>query len=80
MSNANLGIDLGDVGTTPTAEKPVNEGAATAFFSAWEMHSYYGESYIVQGVSFDIHEGEIVALLGRCKVKISPWRMMSAPF
>jgi branched-chain amino acid transport system ATP-binding protein len=29
------------------------------------LHSYYGESYIVQGVSFDIREGEIVALLGR---------------
>jgi branched-chain amino acid transport system ATP-binding protein len=29
------------------------------------MRAYYGESYIVQGVGFDIHEGEIVALLGR---------------
>ncbi len=37
----------------------------TAFFSCRDIHSYYGESYIVQGVSFDIHEGEIVALLGR---------------
>jgi len=40
-------------------------GSAPAFFSAWELQAYYGESYIVQGVSFDIHEGEIVALLGR---------------
>jgi len=54
-----------DVGTKPTAFKPVNEGAAPAFFSCWDVHSYYGESYIVQGVSMDIHEGEIVALLGR---------------
>ncbi len=29
------------------------------------MHSYYGESYIVHGINLDIHEGEIVALLGR---------------
>ena len=29
------------------------------------MHAYYGESYIVQGVSFNVHEGEILALLGR---------------
>jgi branched-chain amino acid transport system ATP-binding protein len=29
------------------------------------MESYYGESYIVQGVSFNVHEGEILALLGR---------------
>ena len=36
-----------------------------AYFSAWDIHSYYGESYIVQGVSFNIHEGEILALLGR---------------
>jgi len=35
------------------------------FFSVRDIHSYYGESYIVQGVSFDIHEGEILALLGR---------------
>lgn len=36
-----------------------------AFFSCWDMHAYYGESYIVQGVSMNIHEGEILALLGR---------------
>ena len=30
-----------------------------------DMHAYYGESYIVQGVSLNIHEGEILALLGR---------------
>jgi len=29
------------------------------------MHAYYGESYIVQGVNFNVHEGEILALLGR---------------
>lgn len=44
----------------------VNHAAhAPAFFSAWDIHSYYGESYIVQGVSLNIHEGEILALLGR---------------
>ncbi len=39
--------------------------ADTAFFSVRDIHAYYGESYIVQGVSFDVEEGEIVALLGR---------------
>lgn len=41
--------------------------AATSpkFLSVWDIRAYYGESYIVQGVSFDIHEGEILALLGR---------------
>lgn len=38
---------------------------APAYFSCHNLHAYYGESYIVQGVSFNIHEGEIVALLGR---------------
>ena len=38
---------------------------APAFLSVWELEAYYGESYIVQGVSFNVHEGEILALLGR---------------
>ena len=37
----------------------------SSFFSVNDIHSYYGESYIVQGVSFQINEGEIIALLGR---------------
>jgi len=40
-------------------------GSDPAFFSCWDIHSYYGESYIVQGISFDIREGEVIALLGR---------------
>ncbi len=35
------------------------------FFSVRDIHAYYGESYIVQGISFDVREGEILALLGR---------------
>ncbi|UXX82988.1 ABC transporter ATP-binding protein [Roseovarius pelagicus] len=38
---------------------------APAFLSVWGMQSYYGESYIVQDISFNVHEGEILALLGR---------------
>lgn len=38
---------------------------APAYFSVWDMHAYYGESYIVQGIKFNVHEGEILALLGR---------------
>jgi len=40
-------------------------GSDPAFFSCWNLHAYYGESYIVQGVGFDVREGEILALLGR---------------
>lgn len=36
-----------------------------AYFSCWDLHAYYGESYIVQGIGFDIREGQILALLGR---------------
>ncbi len=51
---------------TNTVEKNANHAAtAPAYFSAYDLHAYYGESYIVQGVSFNIHEGEILALLGR---------------
>ncbi len=45
--------------------KTAETASSPAYFSVWDVHSYYGESYIVQGVSFNIHEGEILALLGR---------------
>ena len=48
-------------GTRPT----LTTGGQPAYFTCWDIHAYYGESYIVQGVSFDGREGEIVALLGR---------------
>ncbi|HHN73419.1 MAG TPA: ABC transporter ATP-binding protein, partial [Thermopetrobacter sp.] len=39
--------------------------APADFFVASDLHAYYGESYIVQGVSLRMREGEILALLGR---------------
>ncbi|MGE8202902.1 MAG: ABC transporter ATP-binding protein [Variovorax sp.] len=30
-----------------------------------DIHAYYGKSHVLHGVSFDVHPGEIVALLGR---------------
>ncbi|RLQ89551.1 ABC transporter ATP-binding protein [Notoacmeibacter ruber] len=36
-----------------------------SFFSVRDIHAYYGESYIVQGVSFDLNKGEVLSLLGR---------------
>ena len=41
------------------------EPSKPIYFSAHDIHAYYGESYIVQGVSLNVHEGEIFALLGR---------------
>ena len=40
-------------------------GNSPVYFSCHDLQAYYGESFIVQGVSFNIHEGEILALLGR---------------
>lgn len=51
--------------TAPKSDPIQAKGPAHAYFSAWNLHAYYGESYIVQGVNFDIREGEILALLGR---------------
>jgi branched-chain amino acid transport system ATP-binding protein len=39
--------------------------AAPSYFSVRDIHAFYGESYIVQGVSFEIQKGDVVALLGR---------------
>ena len=47
----------------PYHRKPETE--RRPFFSCWELQSYYGESYVVQNISFDIREGEVLALLGR---------------
>ncbi len=48
----------GEIGT-------VSEQAEQAFFSVRDIHAWYGESYIVQGVSFDVKKGEVLSLLGR---------------
>jgi len=39
--------------------------APSTFFSCSGLQAYYGDSYIVQDVSFEIAEGQILALLGR---------------
>ena len=41
------------------------ESAKESFLRVTDLHAYYGESYIVQGLSFAINKGDIVALLGR---------------
>ena len=30
-----------------------------------DVHTYYGDSYALQGVSLEVKEGQVVALLGR---------------
>ena len=50
---------------TDSVQPATTVDGEVAYFSCQDIHAYYGESYIVQGVSFDVREGEIVALLGR---------------
>ena len=48
-----------------TSAGPTAASADQPYFVARDLHAYYGESYIVQGVSFEVNEGEVLALLGR---------------
>ncbi len=51
--------------SSKTDSKKPRAPSAPVYFSAHNIEAYYGESYIVQGVSMNLHEGEILALLGR---------------
>lgn len=48
-----------------TAVAPRPAVSTDSFFSLHDVHAYYGESYIVQGVTLEVRKGEILALLGR---------------
>ncbi|VAW16851.1 Branched-chain amino acid ABC transporter, ATP-binding protein [hydrothermal vent metagenome] len=65
MSDGTAAAETAKPDHVPTVTPTKGVGGQPAFFSCWDIHAYYGESYIVQGVSFDIREGEILALLGR---------------
>lgn len=52
---------MSDAATSTAA----SANASNDFFSCKNIKAYYGDSYIVQDVSFYVREGEIVALLGR---------------
>ncbi|HEX9264052.1 MAG TPA: ATP-binding cassette domain-containing protein, partial [Candidatus Binatia bacterium] len=30
-----------------------------------DIHTYYGDSHILQGISFEVEKGKVVGLLGR---------------
>jgi len=38
---------------------------STPLLSVNDLHGYYGESHVLHGMSFDVHPGEVVTLLGR---------------
>jgi branched-chain amino acid transport system ATP-binding protein len=47
-----------------TSRQPLGDPKAS-YFAIRNLKAFYGDSYIVQDISFDINEGEILALLGR---------------
>jgi branched-chain amino acid transport system ATP-binding protein len=47
-----------------TLQTPAMSGG-DVYFTCRDVHAYYGESYVVQGVDFAVRNMEIVALLGR---------------
>ncbi len=65
MSTSLFGEDQFGGAQAPGVAPVRGKGGQAAYFSVWDIHAYYSESYIVQGVSFDMREGEILALLGR---------------
>ena len=51
--------------TAQATTAAASASAHGAYFRVSMLEAYYGDSYIVQDVSFSVEEGEIIALLGR---------------
>jgi branched-chain amino acid transport system ATP-binding protein len=50
----------------PTGPTPApGVGAGTPLLELADVHAYYGEAHVLQGVSLTVHEGEVVTLIGR---------------
>jgi branched-chain amino acid transport system ATP-binding protein len=47
------------------AARPGARGADTALLAVDDIHTYYGDSYVLQGLSLAVPRSQIVALLGR---------------
>jgi len=51
--------------------------ARTPLLAVKDLQAWYGESHILHGVTFDVHEGEVVTLLGGI---LHAWRKRSCCF
>ena len=49
----------------PAAATPAARAAGAALLTVDDVHTYYGDSYVLQGLSLAVPRGQIVALLGR---------------
>jgi branched-chain amino acid transport system ATP-binding protein len=45
--------------------EPLPNVAAAPLLSVSDLNGWYGESHVLHGISFDVHSGEVVTLLGR---------------
>src|ERR1051325_5787133 len=53
------------VATAAATAAAAMPSALDSYFACRDLHAYYGESYVVQGISLELREGEVLALLGR---------------
>jgi branched-chain amino acid transport system ATP-binding protein len=60
-----VALSAGPDAVSGTEAAAATQAEAGRYFACTDLHAFYGESYIVQGVSFGVGEGEILALLGR---------------
>ena len=65
MENTAMKVTAMDANAADEITNKLAEDARSQYFSCRGLNAYYGDSYIVQNVSLDVNEGEIVALLGR---------------
>lgn len=57
--------DMQNETATPAGQPELATDPSSGYFSVRDLDAYYGDSYVVQNISFDINEGEILAMLGR---------------
>ena len=48
-----------------TGTRPLSGASKHAMFSLQEVHSFYGDSHILHGISLELPQGQAVGLLGR---------------
>ena len=53
------------LGASGTGTRPLSGASNHAMFSLQEVHSFYGDSHILHGISLELPQGKAVALLGR---------------
>lgn len=48
-----------------SATHPVSSNASTAVLHVADLHTFYGDSHVLQGVTLDVQPGTVTAVLGR---------------